>query len=202
MPIDRRAALLALAALPLGACVDSARGGPPPRGTASDVADLSLALAALGPDVDPREARRFAEHAIAETHRLAVLYEIEDAALVHNTKVNRGSKPRGLCWHWAEDLETSLERLDLRTLTLHRGIANYDTPFRIEHSSVIVSARGAEMMDGLVIDPWRRGGVLSWIMARDDRKYPWRPRREVAEERYARAVARGELPPGGRIRID
>ncbi|MBM2577892.1 hypothetical protein JQC91_16410 [Jannaschia sp. Os4] len=196
MITTRRTALLSLAALPMAACVNSARGGPPPRGTARDVATLSLALAALGPGVDPAEARRVADLAIAETHRLALAYGIEDAALVHNAKVNTGRKPRGLCWHWAEDLETALERLDLRSMTLHRGIANYDRAFRIEHSSVIVSARGAAMMEGLVLDPWRKGGVLTWIPAAEDRQYPWEPQLAVHRARYEERVARGEAPAG------
>ena len=196
MIATRRTALMSLAALPLGACVDSARGGPPPRGTEADVAALSLDLAALGPGVDPSEARRTAALAIAETHRLALAYGIEDSALVHNAKVNAGTKPRGLCWHWAEDLETALERLDLRTLALHRGIANYGRAFRIEHSSVIVSARGDGMMEGLVLDPWRRGGVLTWLPAAEDDRYPWEPQLAVHRARYEARVARGEAEPG------
>ncbi|MEL7117061.1 MAG: hypothetical protein AAGP08_16005, partial [Pseudomonadota bacterium] len=105
-------------------------------------------------------------------------YQITDPPLVHNFKVNRGIKPRGLCWHWAEDMEKRLKAEGFQTLELHRAIANHDN-IRIDHSTAIVSAKGATMFEGVVIDPWRKGGVLSWMRVRDDDRYDWRPRAEV-----------------------
>ena len=62
-----------------------------------------------------------------------------------------GLKPRGLCWHWAEDIERRLRAEDFQTLDLHRAIANANN-IRIEHSTTIVSRRGDGMYDGLVLD--------------------------------------------------
>lgn len=201
MTVTRRAALLSLAALPLAACGGPAAAPPGPQGEAGVLA-LAAALGALGPGVDPAEAGRVARVAYATSARLRVAYGIEDPPLVHNAKVNAGLKPRGLCYHWAEDMEAALrEAVGFRTLAPLRGIANYDTPWRIEHSSVIVAARGAGLMDGIVIDPWRAGGALTWLPARDDAKYPWRPRLDVQRERYREQVARGELPPGLEDRV-
>ena len=65
------------------------------------------------------------------------------------------------------------------TLDLHWGIANYEKTFSIEHSTVIISASGADLTDGIVLDPWRNGGELFWSPTLDDENYRWRPRAEI-----------------------
>jgi hypothetical protein len=149
---------------------------PPSR---DEIAELAVAIRALGPEVDPAEAERAARIAYEHTHELALAYQITDPPLVHNSKVNMGLRPRGLCWHWAEDIENRLAEEQFRTLTLHRAIANADNPFRIEHSTTIVSRRGDDMFDGIVLDPWRKGGYLFWSRTVADADYDWVPRREV-----------------------
>lgn len=182
-----------LAALAAVACGIPPDGAPAP-GAPAEVARLARAIEALGPEVDPEEAARAARIAYAHTYRLAEDYEIEDPPLVHNTKVNLGLKPRGLCWHWAEDMETRLAEERFETLDLHRAIANADNPFRIEHSTAIVSARGASMFDGIVLDPWRRGGVLFWEHTQADTDYGWRPRGLVLSEKRRRAQSTAFVP--------
>lgn len=149
-------------------------------------AELAARIRTLGPEVDPEEAARAAQVAYAQARHLTEIYEIEDPPLVHNTKVNMGLKPRGLCWHWAEDMETRLAQEDFETLELHRAIANADNAFRIEHSTVIVSARGDAMEDGIVLDPWRKGGELTWVGTDEDEDYDWVARQEVFAMKRAR----------------
>lgn len=155
-----------------------ARAGPP-KGTPDQIAALAAALRGLGEGVDPEEADRLARIAYEHTHELALQYRITDPPLIHNMKVNLGLKPRGLCKDWADDIEARLRQEGFRSFALHRAIANADRAFRIEHSTVIVSRRGDDMFDGIVIDPWRRGGVLYWGPARTDPEYAWVPREEV-----------------------
>lgn len=145
-----------------------------------DIAQLTQDFMALGPNVDPAEAERAALVAITHTAELAKAYEITDSPLMHNSKVNMGLKPRGLCWHWAEDMEKRMRQENFQTLDLHRAIANFDN-IRLEHSTLIMSAKGANMQDGLVIDPWRKGGVLFWAPVREDTRYEWRPQAYVME---------------------
>jgi hypothetical protein len=156
-------------------------------------------IRALGAYVDPEEARRAARIAFQHTHQLALEYEITDPPLIHNTKVNMGLKPRGLCWHWAEDLEARLAEENFRTLSLHRAIANADNPFRIDHSTVIVSRRGDTMFEGVVLDPWRKGGVLHWTPTRADADYDWRPRAEVHEMKLREAAREGTPPEAASV---
>jgi hypothetical protein len=100
-----------------------------------------------------------------------------------------GLRPRGLCWHWAEDMEKRLTQEAFETLDLHRAIANSQNPLRIEHSTTIVSRRGDDMFSGIVVDPWRKGGRLTWKQTRADTDYKWLPQRQVLiakQERRAR----------------
>ncbi len=186
--------LAVLALMGAAACSSPYAGGTPPPGTTQDIAALEQAILALGPEVDAEEAARAARIVYDHTHRLAIEYQITDPPLVHNTKVNMGLRPRGLCWHWAEDIETRLAQENFQTLDLHRAIANHDKPLRIEHSTTIVSRAGDGMFDGIVVDPWRLGGVLFWAPTREDAEYDWTPRAEVfaLKRRKAERVSRRE----------
>lgn len=162
-----------------------------------EIAKLALSIQALGPNVDPAEAARAARITYFHTQQLAREYQITDPPLIHNSKVNRGIKPRGLCWHWADDIESRLQQENFRTLSLHRAIANHDKPFLIEHSTTIVSARGDGMFDGIVLDPWRYGGVLFWEKTREDKRYDWTPRAEVFEWKRKRGTLITRVVPAG-----
>ncbi|WP_112323254.1 hypothetical protein [Oceanibium sediminis] len=165
---------------------------PPPPGTPPEpgrIAALSKDIAALDPVIDGGEAARAANVAFHTTSSLAVAYQITDPPLIHNTKVNLGLRPRGLCWHWADDMESALAAEGFDSLALHRAIANADNPFRIEHSTVIISARGATMWQGIVLDPWRKGGVLTFVPTGADPDYRWQER-DLVFEAKARARAR------------
>ncbi|MFY0692270.1 MAG: hypothetical protein JXR14_10165 [Paracoccaceae bacterium] len=179
-----------LAVLVVSGCTTTTEGEP--QVTRQDqIGQLAEGILALGPDVDPEEAARAARIAYEYTSQLAVEYQITDSAIIHNMKVNQGLRPRGLCWHWAEDMENRLKQENFQTLEMHRAIANARNPFRLEHSTAIVSRRGDSMHDGVVLDPWRYGGVLHWAPTLEDTRYTWRPRLEVLEEKRQRRMKRG-----------
>ena len=169
-----------------GALLLLAACAAPPPAQPEEVSRLAAAIQSLGPEVDPEEAQRAASMAYRHTHDLALEYQITDPPIVHNTKVNMGLKPRGLCWHWARDMEDRLKAENFQTLDLHRAVANADNAFRLEHSTAIISARGDAYHAGIVLDPWRKGGRLTWVGVREDRMYDWEPRNEVV----ARALER------------
>ncbi len=154
----------------------------------AQVAELRAAILALGPGIDPEEADRAARVSFARTRELAIQYQITDSPLVHNTKVNMGLRPRGLCWHWAEDMEIALVAQNFKTLEIHRAIASADNPFRIDHSTAIISRRGDDYRQGLVLDPWREGGILHYATVAEDTDYAW-VARDVVLENKARAQA-------------
>ncbi|MDU8929382.1 hypothetical protein RXV86_18465 [Alisedimentitalea sp. MJ-SS2] len=159
-------------------------------GKPDEIAALAREIQELAPDVDPAEAERAARIAFTHAFQLSREYEITDPPLIHNTKVNAGLRPRGLCWHWAEDMENRLAQETFETLTLHRAIANSDNPMRIEHSTTIISAQGQGMYDGIVLDPWRKGGRLTWAVTREDKDYKWLPRKQVLIKKQQRKARR------------
>ncbi len=179
-----RALAFVLALVTLGACAS------PPPSTGDEAQRLATEIRELGPGIDPEEADRAARVAYAYTAQLVQEYQITDPPLIHNAKVNNGLRPRGLCWHWAEDVERRLKQEQFQTLTLHRAIANADNPFRIDHSTAIISRAGDPMDQGIVLDPWRYGGVLYWSPLSKDTRYDWVPRNVVLEKRRQAQVAR------------
>lgn len=160
------------------------------------IEELQLAILSLDADVDQREARDAATIAIEYPLELARWYEITDPPLVHNIKVNLGIKPRGLCVDWTTDLLNRLRKERFHSLDLHWGIANYQNAFRIEHSTVIISAREQTMQQGLVLDPWRNAGYLFWARTDEDPDYQWHPQAEIhALKREQKAQANSRPAP-------
>lgn len=151
----------------------------PPDITKHRINELQLAILALGDGVDSGESRRAAKIAFDYSRQLAREYEITDSAIVHNLKVNLGLKQRGLCIDWTSDLLARLQQENFNSLDLHWAIANYETAFRLEHSTVVISARGASMQQGLILDPWRNSGDLYWAPALQDPGYFWKPGEEI-----------------------
>jgi hypothetical protein len=152
--------------------------------------ELELAMLELGDDIDPVEAHTAATIAIEYPLQLALEYEISDSPLMHNFLVNMGVKQRGLCVDWTYDLLVRLQQERFRSFKLHWGVANYDSAFRIEHSSVIISARDQPLQQGLVLDPWRHSGQLFWAKTLQDPEYRWTPHAEVhAQKRERKALA-------------
>lgn len=183
--ITRRTLVAGLASLPLAAC-----GNAPEKravATSTDVAELAASIRAMSPLVDPEEAARAARISYEHTRELAIQYQITDPPLIHNTKVNMGLRPRGLCWHWAEDIEKRLNAENFETLQMHRAIAE-GRGVRIDHSTAIISAKGADFRQGVVLDPWRLGGVLFHSPVLEDTRYFWEAR-EVVLSRRADLVA-------------
>lgn len=188
-----RLALAALAVL-LAAC---STAGPKP-GTSSQISALALNIRAMDSAIDPTEALRAARLAYDHSHQLARQYRITDSPLIHNAKVNAGLRPRGLCYHWAEDMERKLDAEGFATLDMKRAIANAESLILIEHSTAVITPKGAPMSAGIVLDPWRKGGTLFWSRVSDDKRYDWVPRETALKRkgqiRYVHRNA-GSLAP-------
>ena len=151
--------------------------------------ELEHAILELGDDINPDEARNAATIAIEYPLQLALEYEITDSPLMHNFLINMGVKQRGLCVDWTYDLLVRLQQERFRSLQLHWGVANYDSAFRIEHSTVIISAREQPLQQGLVLDPWRHSGQLFWAKTLEDPEYRWSPHAEIhAQKRERKAL--------------
>ncbi len=162
-----------------GCAGKSPRLEPHPNVAQQRITELNLAILGLGEDIDASEAQRAARIAIDYSRQLAREYEITDSAIVHNLKVNLGLKPRGLCIHWTRDLLARMQEEGFHSLDLHWAIANYETAFRLEHSTVVISARGDPLQRGLILDPWRHSGNLYWAPTLQDPGYQWKPQAQI-----------------------
>ena len=183
LPVNQVKNSLALAftvLLMLSACAGTAPSLElPPEVEGRRLQDLDQSIQALGQHINPAESRQAARIAIEYSKTLAAEYELAGSPLYHNLMVQFGVRDRGLCVDWTTDLMARLKQEKFYSLELHRAIANYETIFRFEHSSVIVSARGANIEQGLVLDPWRNSGQLYWAPTLQDAGYRWEPRAEV-----------------------
>ena len=137
------------------------------------VRKISASIQDLGSDVDPVEARKIARTVVYYPLKLAKIYELTKPPIIHNVLVNMGSKPRGLCYHWANDILDKLEKQNPQTVNLYWAIANKGKPR--EHSSLVVTAKNQDFYQGLVFDGWRKSGNLYWTKIADDPKYKWHP---------------------------
>ncbi len=178
----------------LAACGTPPQPGGPPVASQQERAELASLIESLAPEtVDPEEAMRAANAALDHARQLAAEYQVEDPPLIHNVKVNMGIKERGLCYEWADDMQARMQQEGFATLQLHRAIANFDNPILVQHSTLIVSAAGQGMYDGVVLDPWRAGGDLFWDRVTEDTRYNWTPQDEV----FALQIAQRERRGGG-----
>ena len=178
-------AVLSLAACGPDASKSRLDAGDVATADATSITGLTRLLIDLGPEVDPSEAARAAQIAVTYSRQLQQDYQVTDPPLLHNFKVNRGLRPRGLCYHWADDLEARLSLENFKTLALHRAIAN-STNIRIDHSTTIISRKGDAFDQGVIVDPWRYGGRLFWARVLDDSRYAWIRRDLVFAARRAR----------------
>ena len=145
--------------------------------------ELRSELMALGPEVSGEEASILADVSVRHADFLRRQWGIVKPIELHNVLVNVGLRQRGLCYQCAEAMYERLHGLKLETFDLHWGVAHKGDLW-LEHSGVIVTARGRPFSEGLVVDAWRHSGRLRWSRVRDDR-YPWQ---EMIKWKYPDAV--------------
>lgn len=139
--------------------------------TPDKVQQLTTELTKLSDTIDYQEARLFAYEALLYPQILAERYGLVSPPTFHNFLINTGIKDRGLCYEWSEDMITHLKNLRYQSFDLRWGVANkgeFD-----EHNSVVVVAKGAPFRTGILIDPWRKSGMLYWAKLGDDPEYKW-----------------------------
>ena len=138
----------------------------------SDVDRLSQEIQNLGPGVDASEAERAARIAYTYSLQLAQEYRITDSPVIHNAKVLHGLRDRGLCNHFVEDILKRMDQEGFRTLDL-QWAASAPKPFQIAHYTAVISRSRDPIENGIVLDPWRYGGVLYWSPTGADETYEW-----------------------------
>jgi hypothetical protein len=138
-------------------------------GDERSIKDLTKALSALAPDVDPAEAEQLSVTAHTTARRLKREYRVALNPEFTVFLYNIGLRKRGWCGHWAQDIGAQLKELKLKTLVLHWGEAYPGTTS--ENNALVVTARNQPFQDGIIIDGWRRAGRLFWCPVIKDDEY-------------------------------
>jgi hypothetical protein len=138
-------------------------------GDERSIKDLTKALSALAPDVDPAEAEQLSVTAHTTARRLKREYRVALNPEFTVFLYNIGLRKRGWCGHWAQDIGAQLKELKLKTLVLHWGEAYPRTTS--ENNALVVTARNQPFQDGVIIDGWRRAGRLFWCPVIKDDEY-------------------------------
>lgn len=135
------------------------------------IEELTQAILKLGPGIVKSEAQFVAREAVLYPKVLANRYKLMSPPLYHNVLVNYGKRPRGLCYQWTHDMGKQINK-PMKSLQFYHAVA-FRRNYWKEHSTLVVTAKGKGVPDGIILDPWRNSGVLFWSHVKSDKKYPW-----------------------------
>jgi hypothetical protein len=133
------------------------------------IKELSRALVALGPDVDPAEAQQLSVTVHTMSRDLARQYRVVLNPAFQNFMINIGARQRGYCAHYVRDIGSRLKEFKFKTLVLHWGAFEPKGPD--ESNCLVITARNQAFQDGIVLDAWRWGGRLYWSPVKKDHEY-------------------------------
>jgi len=148
-----------------------ARKKDPEFATSADDPALRARIVALGPGIDPEEARRVAEIAYTTGRDLRKEWKVVWPPGVMNFLVNTGQRKGGLCFQFAERLLLRLSALNWNTVEFHWAESFERTVS--EHNVIVVTAKGQNFYQGIILDNWRYGGRLVWGPLLEDPHYRW-----------------------------
>jgi len=142
---------------------------------------------ALSPTVETAEAGRLSDLAFGLSTRTAREVEAIDPPVKLTRDLHVGLKTSSFCHAWADRFFGALRAEPFDSLELHAVMSPTRTLHPIEHSAVIVTARGQPLAGGVLLDPCRHEGRLYWRRAAEDSAFDWQPRDAVLwEKRFGR----------------
>ncbi len=136
-----------------------------------EVKKLAEEIVSISPKIDKKEAYSLSYDAITYSKYLANKYELTSPPLFHNFLVNTNIKEKGLCYHFARDLLEYLQTKNYKTFDLKRVVADRKGYF--EHNAVVLTAKGVNLENSIVLDAWRNSGRLYWSKIKNDKDYVW-----------------------------
>lgn len=139
--------------------------------TSAEDPALRARLLALGPAINPDEARRVTYISYTTGRELARKWKMIPSPTVHSFLINIGIKKGGYCYQFATELLLRLDAQKLRTLDLHWGESDAGTD--TEHNVIVMTARGQPFEQGILLDNWRHSGHLLWGPITGDPSHKW-----------------------------
>lgn len=150
-----------------------------PVADAKQRAALAGALMQLSPEVETATATRLADRAFDLSRSLAPEMAALDPPIVLSARHHVGIKTPSFCFTWADRMYRGLRSEAFPGLALHAVMSPARLLHPLEHSAVLVTARGRPLSSGVVLDPCRREGRLLWRPAAEDGAFGWQPRDAV-----------------------
>jgi hypothetical protein len=163
--------VILVSALATLASIVDARKKDPEFATSADDPVLRGRIAALAPGIDPEEARRVVNIASTTGRDLKKEWKVAWPPGLQNFFVNTGQRKGGLCFQFAERLLWRLAAQKWETLEFHWAESFERTAS--EHNVIVVTAKGQDFYQGIILDNWRYGGRLVWGRVVDDPHYQW-----------------------------
>ena len=131
--------------------------------------------------IDAKEAKRLSKEAIRYSQKLATRYKVSTPPLIHNFLVNVGMKERGLCYQWSDDLYAHLRSFHFRSIQFKPVGANIGKYWSEHNALVVLPKNDTALEHGLLLDAWRKAGVLYFAPILKDPEYHW----NIREDRCA-----------------
>lgn len=134
--------------------------------------NLTILLSSLNDKINKKEAKILSNEMFKQSQFLKESYALISPPLFHNFLVNIGVKERGYCWHFAIDMLKHAKSLKLKSFDYYIGGANLGDYWK-EHNTLVVTCKGCNFDDGIILDPWRNSGKLFYSKVKNDDKYEW-----------------------------
>ena len=125
--------------------------------------------------VKKKDAMDLSTSVLTYSHGFKERYALVSPPLFHNFLVNIGIKERGLCWHFAYDMLTHLKAQNFETFDYYIGGANINDYWE-EHNALVLTCKGCDFQQGVLLDPWRYSGTLFFSPIMQDPTYTWEQR--------------------------
>jgi hypothetical protein len=137
---------------------------------------LAIKLHHLSSQASQEEVATISHHIYKTIAKLTQQFALTSPPVYHNFLVNVGLKEEGLCYHWSDALYVEMQKSDSPSFSFHLVGANIGSYWR-EHNAVVVTAKGANLKEGLILDAWRNSGKLFVIALQQDH-YHWVHRKQ------------------------
>jgi len=139
------------------------------------IQELAALLQTLDSRIPSSEAQALSQEVFLETRKLAQKFNPVSEPHVNNFLINAGLKEQGLCYEWSDALYLHFKQLSYPDFEFHLLVANQGEYF-FEHNVMAVMAKDSEVMDGVIIDPWRKPGEVYFSKVKEDTRYTWKHR--------------------------
>ena len=162
----------------LGACVHTSSLETP-----QNMSQLVILLVSLDEHISQSESMGLSKDIYEKTEALEKTFKMTSPPQWHNFLVNTGIREKGLCHHWSDTLYMYLSQKSYASFEFHLMGANIGK-YWSEHNALLIVAKGENVKEGIIIDPWRGAGNVYFSTLKEDTSYHWKHREKRGCKRH------------------